>query len=123
MPVRSLSSPVLKWPGRTEVDAAARALAARLAKAHTELVRFGYFGSYARGDFGPGSDLDLVAIVARSGRPFVDRPLDFDLHGLPVPAQLVVYTEQEWNAAQKEGGRFFDRLRSETVWLQQEPSR
>ncbi len=117
MPVRSLSSPVLKWPGRAEVDAAARALAARLSATHPELARLGYFGSYARGDFGPGSDLDLVAIVERSARPFTDRALDFDLRGLPVPAQLVVYTEDEWSAARERGGRFFEALRSETVWL------
>lgn len=117
MPVRSLSSPVLKWPGRAEVDGAARLLAARLAAAHPELARFGYFGSYARGDFGPGSDLDLVAIVRRSGRAFAERPLDFDLSGLPVPAELVVYTEDEWRAAPARGGRFFADLRRDTVWL------
>ena len=120
MPVRSLSSPVLKWPGRAEVDAAARALAARIAAAHPELARFGYFGSYARGDFGPGSDLDLVAIVRTSERPFAERPLDFDLSGLPVPAELIVYTEDEWHAAIARGGRFFSALQRGTVWLVQE---
>lgn len=117
MPVRSLSSPVLKWPGRAEVDAAARALAARLARTHRELVRLGYFGSYARGDFGPGSDLDLVVIVKSSKRPFAERSLDFDLSGLPVPAELLVYTEQEWAAGGAGGSRFFGALRAETVWL------
>jgi len=108
---------VLKWPGRAEADAAARALAARLGAAHPELVRLGYFGSYARGDFGPGSDLDLVAIVARSARPFAERALEFDLRGLPLPAQLIVYTEGEWRAACARGERFFETLQAETVWV------
>ncbi|MDA8109630.1 MAG: nucleotidyltransferase domain-containing protein [Betaproteobacteria bacterium] len=108
---------MLKWPGRAEVDAAARALAARIVAAHPELVRFGYFGSYARGDFGPGSDLDLVAIVRTSERPFAERPLDFDLTGLPVPAEIVVYTDDEWRDACARGGRFFRNLLSGTVWL------
>ena len=49
--------------------------------------RFGYFGSYARGDYGPGSDVDLIAIVRRAQRPFHERALELDVLGLPVPAQ------------------------------------
>lgn len=116
MPVRSLNSPVLKWPRREQVDAAVRALAARLAASHPELVRFGYFGSYARGDWGPGSDLDLVAVVRRSQRPFAERALDFDLGKLPVSAELLVYTLQEWQAASS-WGRFLRRVEKETVWV------
>jgi predicted nucleotidyltransferase len=67
-----------------------RELAGRLAQAHPELTRFGFFGSYATGAWGVGSDVDLIAIVRRSPRPFAERPLDFDLSGLPVPADLVV---------------------------------
>ena len=63
MPVRSLSSPVLKWPHKGEVDQAARRWAGELAARHPEVVRIGYFGSYARDDWGVGSDLDLIAIV------------------------------------------------------------
>lgn len=62
----------------------------------------GYFGSYARGDWGIGSDVDRVALVARCARPFAQRPLDFDTSGLPVPADLLVYIEQR---------------RQETVWV------
>lgn len=116
MPVRSLNSRVLKWPGRAQVDAAVRALAARLAASHPQLVRFGYFGSYARGDWGPGSDVDLVAVVRRARRPFEERPLDFDLGKLPVPAELLVYTVDEWEAAAA-AGRFRRGLEKETVWV------
>lgn len=117
MPVRSSNSRVLKWPDRAAVDAAARALVRRLAEAHSELVRFGYFGSYARGDYGVGSDLDLVAIVSESRRPFAERALDFDTADLPVPAELLVYTEADWRALQEGGSRFIRRLREETVWV------
>lgn len=117
MPVRSSTTRVLKWPDRAAVDAAARALAQKLAKTHPELVRMGYFGSYARGDWGVGSDLDLVAVVRESARPFAERALDFDLAGLPVPAELLVYTQAEWRALEERGERFARRLREETVWI------
>jgi predicted nucleotidyltransferase len=93
-----------------------RALAQKLAHTHPELRRFGYFGSYARGDWGVGSDVDLVAIVARSDRAFIDRPLDYDLGRLPVPADLLVYTLDEWQALLQSGAPFVRRLAAETVW-------
>jgi len=59
MPVRSLSSSVLVWPSRHEVVRAARAWAEHDAGRHPELLGLGYFGSFAREDWGVGSDLEL----------------------------------------------------------------
>lgn len=117
MPVRSLNSSVLVWPDRLQVDRAVRLWAERIAKAKPELVRLGYFGSYARGDWGVGSDLDLVAIVASVDRPFERRALDWDLNALPVPAEILVYTEAEWLAVLTQASRFARILASEVVWL------
>lgn len=117
MPVRSLTSSTLKWPDARAVDEAVRTLASRLAAGHPELIRLGYFGSYARGDWGVGSDVDLLAIVARSGRPFADRALDFDLGRLPVSADLLVYTLDEWDALLQQASPFARRLAAETVWV------
>ena len=61
MPVRSLSSPVLRWPDSGNVEEAVREWARGAADRHPDLVRLGVFGSYARDDAGVGSDLDLVA--------------------------------------------------------------
>jgi hypothetical protein len=94
-----------------------RAWAAEVAPQRTELVRLGYFGSYARGDWGVGSDLDLVAVVRASDRPFRERPLAWDLTSLPVPAEILVYTEAEWRRFQVEGSRFARTLATETVWV------
>lgn len=107
----------MKWPSAQTVDAAVRALAVRLAQTHPELERFGYFGSYARGDWGVGSDVDLLAIVSHSDKPFAQRPLDFDVSGLPVPADMLVYTRAEWLTALRDGSPFVCRLDTETVWV------
>lgn len=117
MPVRSLRSSVLKWPDRDAVDAAVRRWAELQAAQRPELLRLGYFGSYARGDWGVGSDVDLIAIVARSDDPFEARAARWDVTPLPVPADLSVYTSDEWDALQQRGGRFAERLLSETVWV------
>lgn len=115
MPVRSLNSPVLKWPPREEVDRAVRAWALETAKSRPELLRLGYFGSYARGDCGVGSDLDLVAIVKSSQEPFELRTVSRNTLSLPVSAELLIYTADEWQRLQH--SRFGNTLARETLWV------
>ena len=117
MPVRSLHSSVLKWPSHDAVDRAVREWAIEEAKKHPELLQLGYFGSYARRDWGVGSDLDLVAVVKGSSERFERRNLSWDMSLLPVPADLLIYTEKEWKSLQKKGGRFAATLSRETVWV------
>ena len=117
MPVRSLRSSVLKWPDHAQAGEAARTWAADAARQHPGLLRAAYFGSYARGDWGVGSDLDLFVVVQKAQDPFECRPLAWDLSGLPVPAELLVYTVNEWDRLQAEGGRFARTLAREAVWL------
>lgn len=117
MPVRSSSSSVVRWPDRATVEAAAKAFARAEAERRPALLRLGYFGSYARGDAGVGSDLDLVAVVESSDIPFERRAAAWDLTALPVPAEVLVYTAAEWAAMQTRGGRFARMLQTEAVWL------
>jgi predicted nucleotidyltransferase len=70
------------------------------ARGTPSVVAVGYFGSYARGDWGVGSDLDLVVIFEASAEPFERRA---------VPMDLLVYTRAEWT-------RLASRPR-DVVWL------
>jgi uncharacterized protein len=54
MPVRLLTSSVFKWPDKEVVDKAVRDWAGKVAQEYPEVMRLGYFGSYARGDWGVG---------------------------------------------------------------------
>lgn len=117
MPVRYLNSSVFKWPDLAQVKAVALEWAIKLAGQHPNILRVGYFGSYARGDWGVGSDLDLVVIVKQSREPFEQRALAWDLSELPVPAEVLVYTQAEWQQLQAKGGRFAQTLNTETIWL------
>jgi predicted nucleotidyltransferase len=112
-----LSSPVLKWPDAGTVAQALRAWAEREGPRHPGLLRLGYFGSYARGDWGVGSDLDLIAIVASTPAPFERRSLEWETSDLPVPADLAVYTSAEWERLEREGSRFAATVLREAVWL------
>lgn len=121
MPLRSLSSSVLRWPSVPEVRAAAATWASDEAPRHAGLLRLGIFGSYGRGDAGVGSDLDLVAVVESSAQPFHSRALAWDLLRLPVPAEILVYTAAEWDRLQAGGSRFARTLAAETLWLFERP--
>ncbi len=96
MPVRSLSSSVLVWPDRKAVLAALRNWAEAALRSHRHVARVGCFGSYARGTASVGSDLDIVVLVRESSLAFERRPVEWDTTALPVPADLLIYTLEEW---------------------------
>lgn len=131
MPTRSLDSSVLKWPDRDAVDAAVRRWVVEVAEDRPDLEGAAYLGSYARGDWGPGSDVDLLLILADAGR---SEPLPvgeaagpartaalpaqaFDATGLPVPADVIVLTRGEWERMRREGRRFARVAEEEGVWV------
>jgi predicted nucleotidyltransferase len=113
---------VFAWPDAQAVDRAVRRWAIEQGRVHSEVSRIGYFGSYARGDWGVGSDLDLVFVVDAAHEPFERRATRWDAAELPVPADIVVYTSVEWNALPPDS-RFARTLRQETVWVyERDPS-
>lgn len=116
MPTRSSSSSVLVWPDRDAVVRAAGDWAREVAAADPNVLRIGYMGSYARGNWGVGSDLDLVVVVKASDERWELRGAAWDTTSLPVPADLLVYTEGEWDALDPDG-RLGKVLRSEVQWL------
>ena len=105
MPVRSLNSSVIKWPEADNVIAAVSQWAREAAGRHPRVVRIGIFGSYATDAWGVGSDVDLIIIVEESDRPFEERSLEWNTVDLPVPADVLVYTKQEWASMKQQGRR------------------
>jgi predicted nucleotidyltransferase len=90
--------------------------AKKVSRSRPEVMRLGFFGSYARGDWGVGSDLDLLIIVDKAPQAFEMRPCTFDTMELPVPTDVLVYTQEEWDSLKQERS-FFQNLDLETVWV------
>jgi hypothetical protein len=112
MPVRLLNPFVLRWPDAEAVDnAGKRWVTAQLPKSN-RILRTGNFGSYARGNWGVGSDVDLILIVDSSNLPFERRPIEWDATALPVHSDLLVYTLDE---RENLAGRFRNTLEREAV--------
>lgn len=95
MPVRRLDSSVFKWPTREDVIRSVKAWASSVARSSSIVVRIGYRGSLASGNWGVGSDVDLIVVVGSTNRDFLGRARDCDVTSLPVPADLLVYTYEE----------------------------
>ena len=117
MPVKSSRSSVLVWPKREEVHRALIVWVKALAEGQENVLAVGYFGSYARGDHGVGSDLDLVVLLAHSDEPPERRALRWPLEALPVGVDVLVYTLEEWQLGVQRGARMFKMLITTTVWV------
>jgi len=63
-----------------------------------------------------GSDVDIVVIVERATLPIERRATQWDATELPVPADVLVYTLDEWQALNRQG-RFYQTVMREAVWV------
>jgi predicted nucleotidyltransferase len=116
MPVRSLNTSVLRWPDQRQVQAALAEWSRRVRREDARVVRVGYAGSYARGDWGVGSDVDIVVLLREAREPFIERARRFDATALSVPADVLVYTQEEWASLVARGSEF-----RPTVWIEDDP--
>jgi len=115
MPTRSLSSSVMKWPDANDIDMAIRRWAQEIIKLRPEILQIGYFGSYARKDWGVGRDCDIIIIVKNTRESFERRPRFYNPESLPVPTDVLVYTQEEREKVRQ--NNFGKKICSETAWV------
>lgn len=117
MPVRSLNSAVLKWPDRESVLSAARRWAADLRDRDETVASIWCIGSYARGDWGVGSDIDVIVVLTETKLSSKQRYQHYYPDGLPVPADLWVYTSAELTSLSSHSPHLWQRLQNERIDL------
>jgi len=63
------------------------------------------FGSYARRDYGPDSDLDFLVVVPSSSERRLHRAQQAYrlLHGIGLPKDVLVLSEEEWSRERRSG--------------------
>jgi predicted nucleotidyltransferase len=66
------------------------------------------FGSAARGEIGPDSDLDLLVVKAGVHRRRLAREIYRRLFGIPVPVDVIVVTPQDVQAFQGKVGTIIE---------------
>ncbi len=97
---------------------AAQAWVRQLRRDHPEVVRVGYFGSYARGDYVPGSDFDVLLELAKSEVPkWRDRAPAYKPDRFPVGIEMFAYTSDELGRMRAAGAAFIQTIDAEIHWL------
>jgi predicted nucleotidyltransferase len=91
----------------------------RLAREAPEVEEVHLFGSFARNDYTPESDVDLLVVVDRCEVPFLERPdpyRDF-FAGVPLDVNLTVYTRDEMRRLRQHESGFLNRVSAEARLL------
>ena len=106
-----------KVPGRARVLEAARRWAARLAASDAAVEAVYCVGSDARGDWGVGSDLDVIVVVSECDPSPVERRRRYEPTEVPVHCDVWVYTRAEWEALASHSPHLWKRLTAEALDL------
>jgi predicted nucleotidyltransferase len=77
------------------------------------------FGSFAKGNYTPESDVDIVIVVKQINEPFLQRSDSFlDLFTeIPFDINLMVYTEEEIDKMFADGNSFIKNILAEAMEL------
>jgi predicted nucleotidyltransferase len=93
-----LSSVVVKSVDEALVRKAMDGYARRLLASHAEVEEVVVFGSFARGNYAPGSDIDVFIFLSESDKSPRDRIPDLLPSTFPVGMDLFPYTRAEIEA-------------------------
>lgn len=105
---RSYGSVVVTSVDRPALLAALSERVQRLVAARPEIEEVLLFGSLARGDQTPESDVDLLVVISATEAPFLERadPYRDFFADLPLDVRPVVYTRGELRRGLAEGNAF-----------------
>jgi predicted nucleotidyltransferase len=95
----------------------ARKTARQIADRYPEVMRIFLFGSFARGDYGIRSDLDLLIVLQASDETALERIDRFLAHAPVYPTDMLVYTDDELGARISSGDAFLIRALAESIQI------
>jgi predicted nucleotidyltransferase len=93
-----LSSVVVKSVDEARVRRAVDEYAQRLLSTRDDVEEIVVFGSFERGNYAPGSDVDLFIVLSRALQPVRERIPDLLPASFPVGIDLFPYTRKEMAA-------------------------
>lgn len=105
---RFLNSVKITSVDREKLDDALSTIVRNLKQQHPEIRRVFLFGSFARGDYTPESDVDILIVCSHLEAPFLLRSeifMEF-FRSLPFDVNLLVYTEEEIRRMEAEKNPF-----------------
>ena len=84
---------------------------------HAEIEKIILFGSYVRGDYFPGSDVDVLIILTTSPKRFLERMPTFYPSSFPCDLDIFPYTHEEIDRLRNDHHGLVHRALSEGMQL------
>lgn len=114
---KSSNSVKVVFADKNKVLRQLKAYARKLKRTSPDVEKVGYFGSYATDTFGPASDVDLLIILHKSSKRFLDRIPDFIPDNLSVGCDCFPYTNEEIEKMKQDGNLWIRHVLKEVLWL------
>lgn len=91
-----INDEVIEWLLQEDVIPTVKEAAVKVKKL-PGVLRIGYFGSFARNDQVPGSDIDIFIELEKDDRRWIDRIDDFIdyFRDVPCPVEIFAFTKKE----------------------------
>jgi predicted nucleotidyltransferase len=111
-----------RFADRDKVFDLARKTARQIADQNPEVLKILLFGSFARGDYGLRSDLDLLIVLRASDEAAHERLSRFLAYTPMYPTDMLVYTNEELRTRISGGDAFLARALRESIQIWPERS-
>jgi uncharacterized protein len=113
----SYGSASVTWLDREGARVAAAEAARELARRFPEIEGVLLFGSIARGDATPSSDVDLLIVLSTSELPFLDRIGRYTPAIDPLGVEVLPYTRAEFRHLRQTAHPLIEAALAEGQWL------
>ena len=117
MPKKSSNSVKVVFADKANVLRQLKEYSESIKRTNPEVEQVGYFGSYANGTYGPASDVDLLIILRKSDKRFLDRIPEFLPDNLSICCDVFPYTGEEIKKMKQEDNLLICHILDEVVWL------
>jgi predicted nucleotidyltransferase len=118
MPKTSSNSVKKRSVPKDRVITELKAWTQKIVTQNSGIIKIGYFGSYARGDYTPASDLDILILIDKSDKVFFKRADDYTADNISVGCEIFVFTKQEVKQRTKKYKKgWVDTILEEAVWI------
>ena len=92
-------------------------LVKELSQRYPEIERISLFGSFARDEAVPGSDVDILIVLTDSDLPFKDRITKYMPSSFPVGIDVFPYTRSEIETMLNQGNYFLKSAEKDSILL------
>jgi predicted nucleotidyltransferase len=117
MQVKSSNSVRIRYLDKPGIMKAISCLVEELSQKYPEIERISLFGSFARGEAVPGSDVDILIVLTDSDVPFKDRITKYMPSSFPVGIDVFPYTRSEIEAMLSQGNYFLKSAEQDSMLL------